>query len=124
MVLNQDFCNFYSTPEKIIQALRIVLCNSIFKYILSIWTILLELFYSCLKGLIWKKIQAEVPTFLQYKDHMYKKNRVYKEKINLYFIIRWSILETTRFNYVFSHLLITASQFSECTQQPLKRFIL
>lgn len=67
-------------------------------YTLRIWTILLELFDSYLKGLIWKKIHAELPTFLQHKDHMCKKNRIYKGKINLYFIIRWSILEITRFN--------------------------
>lgn len=56
-----------------------------------------------------------MPTFLQYKDHMCMKNRIYKGKINLYFTITWSILEITRIIYVFSRLFVTGSQFSVYT---------
>jgi len=69
-----------------------------------------------------KTREAEMPTFIQYKDHICRKKRCYKGKIYLCFIIRWpTILEITRFNYIFSHLVMASSHSSLSLHNSLQK---
>lgn len=98
MLLNHDIFNFYNTLLKKLYRSQELYCEILyFKYILSIWSILLELFYSCLKGLIWKKkktktLEAEMPTFIQYKHHTCEKKKGFIKGRSIYVLLLGDLL--------------------------------